>query len=131
MYQAVMVWQAEDYEVSVHVGGFDSVHAASAYAAAPHRLELEGAALVLCETGGGRCILSDSQVSVERLCPESHGKLLPSLEDYERVRISTHAFPSTAGLNQGFASLAYGVRDGSGAPVTLAGASGSSQTLVS
>ncbi|MGH8077834.1 MAG: hypothetical protein ACREPE_10980 [Lysobacter sp.] len=123
MFTSITDWQAEDYMVSVLVDGFASVEAAAAFGNAMGlRLLLAGPHLVLIEPDGTKRVIDDGHVSVVRLRSTSRGKLMTTCEDYEPVSIGIAEYPTTAGLNEGFGSLAYGVRDGAGAIVPFTSA---------
>jgi len=122
VFSSITVWQAEHYEVRVRVDGFASIEVAAAFGNAMELcLRLVGQRLVLVDPNGTQHTIDDAHLSVVRLRPESCNKLMTSRDDYEAVPITIAEFQTTPGLNRGFGSLAYGVRDMAGDTMPLPG----------
>ncbi len=121
MFTSRTTWQAEDYEVTVTVPGFGSVDAAAKFGNAMGlRLRLVGDQLVLSEPDGRHHVIDDAHASLRRLKDGRDGAtIFVRAEDFEPVSLPVAKYCDTPNLNRGFGSLAYGVLDADGAPVSL------------
>ena len=70
--------------------------------------------LILTDVTGSHYRIEQEQIIVSRLKQEGRGKLVVDANDFEVNDIKISDFSSTEGLDKGFESLAYAVKDSNG-----------------
>jgi len=111
MYSSLTDWQAENFIVTVFVGGFHTEEAAAAFGRNPMRLVLNGNRLSLYSKANGEEIaaLKDEQIVVRKLADSARGKAVVTDSDYQPFDIRIAEFSHVPALRS-FGSLAYGTK---------------------
>lgn len=125
-FTAISIWQGDfDWEVEVRVHGFTTPKGAANFASgvgpqSADKLRLKEGELVFLTPEAREWPIPAEDITVARLKPGSYGKIVFGPEDFMPVAIHPKDFHLEPGLSRGFASLAYGVEDTDGNPVTAA-----------
>lgn len=125
-YASITVWQSEDYEITVKLGGF-STHEEAAYFGNTRAKKLQyinsdPCGLVLIDDESNEHVLSDFQVCVEQIKEEFRGRVHTYYpQHFERVDIKIAQFCDIPDLTRGFGSLAFGVEEIASTVITQIG----------
>lgn len=121
-YQSVTTWQAEDFEVEVRYGFFSTPHDAAAMARDGIKaIFVDGLGMWADLRDGTRAPVRKDGFIVRRLREASRGAARHrplTIDDFEQIEMSTEAMRNEPAMRS-FGSLAWGVIDGAGMPVSL------------
>lgn len=121
-YQAVTFWQAEEWQVEVTISGFSTIEEAADFGAKKaKKLKHEPNAdyLTLIDDSEYCHRIKQEKVKLYKLLPESQVKLMISMDDFVLVELKIQEYSHIEGLNRGFGSQSYGVKDNYDCPVPI------------
>ena len=122
-FTSVTTWQAEQYEVEIRLGVFDTVAQAAAMGRSGiQKILLDGLGLCVDLSDGTRAPVPADGIIVRRRRPEAteavkHRALTD--EDFETVPMTLDEMSRDADMCSGFGSQAYGVVNANGDRVAL------------
>lgn len=113
-YQSVTSWQAEEWQVEVTISGFFTIEEAANFGAKKaKKLKHEPNAdhLILIDDSEHCHRIPQEGVKLYKLKPEGQAKLMISMDDLVLVELKIQEYSHIEGLNRGFGSQSYGVKD--------------------